>query len=58
MVVPFLGAASLLGWPLFAVALAAGMGRVSASTTRGRSAGFVLRGTPRVERVGEVPQGA
>ena len=58
LVVPFLGAASLLGWPLFGVALAAGMGRVSASTTRGRSAGFVLRGTPRVERVGEVPQGA
>ena len=43
--IPFLGVATYFGWPLFAVALAMGMGRLPVRSPRALGSGFNVRGT-------------
>jgi hypothetical protein len=45
--IPFLGVASWFGWPLVALSLAAGMGRLPAAVPGAAGSGFVMRGRPR-----------
>ena len=45
--IPHVGVATYFGWPLFAVALAMGMGRLAVRSPRGLGSGFNVRGTPR-----------
>lgn len=51
--IPYLGAASLFGWPMFALALAAGMGRMRRSRSARAARAFVVRGAPRFTRTAE-----
>ena len=45
--VPFLGVATYFGWPLVAIAIALGMGRLERPAPSHLGSGFVMRGRPR-----------
>ena len=45
--IPYLGVATYFGWPLFAVALAMGMGRLPVRSPQALGSGFNVRGRAR-----------
>ena len=47
LAIPYLGVVTYFGWPLFALAVALGMGRLPVRTPDGVSGSFLLRGTAR-----------
>jgi hypothetical protein len=47
LAIPYLGVATYFGWPLFAVALAMGMGRLAVPVPSALGTGFLVRGTAR-----------
>ncbi len=52
LTLPLLGVATYFGWPLFAVALATGMGRLPVPEPRSLGPAFTIRGTPRFAPAG------
>ena len=55
--IPYLGVATYFGWPLFAVALATGMGRLPARLPEALGSGFQVRGTARFAPAAVSPGG-
>jgi hypothetical protein len=47
LAIPYLGVVTYFGWPLFAVSVALGMGRLAVRSPSGMGASFVIRGTAR-----------